>query len=149
MIHSAKVVHKPRNTIDFTFSDTIAGYVTAFDAGSDTFTLSYSADLLSFVVPQPRQTWWRAVAGALGLRDESLRYDRAAFLGYLPLALALVGAWSRRGRFWVATALLFALLALGPALQVGGATRFGPAGWELPLPYRLIGLQREKSSSTR
>ena len=56
--------------------------------------------------------------------DRDLRSRRLPRLS--PLALAAYGWWAarRRGHFWGWTAILFALLALGPTLQVAGATRF-------------------------
>jgi hypothetical protein len=79
------------------------------------------------------------VAGAGGATHE---YDRAAFLGWIPLVLAVWGAWSdrRRARFWVGAALVFALLALGPTLQIAGVAHFGEGRWTVPLPYRLVRL---------
>lgn len=100
----------------------------------------FSADVLSFIVPSPLQTWWGARAEAIGGRAVSPNFERALFLGYLSLALAAVGLWRRGpvGRFWLLAGALFAVLALGPTLHVAGQTRFGPAGWEAPLPYQII-----------
>lgn len=99
-----------------------------------------SADLLSILIPKGRQLWWGAVASRLGWQGTTATYDRVAFLGYLPLALAAYGWWAARPRahFWGVTALVFALLALGPSLQRAGS--LGPFGlpWPIPLPYRLM-----------
>jgi hypothetical protein len=103
-------------------------------------TVRGSADLLSLILPSPRQTWWGGWSGRLGDRVWSPPIERAIFLGYLPLALAgLAARWDwRRARVWVLVALAFLLLALGPTLQVGGASAFGATGWSAPLPYRLL-----------
>jgi hypothetical protein len=56
-------------------------------------------------------------------------------LGYVPLLLALLGAWHsrRRGAFWGVVALVFYLLSLGPVLKVGQHR------WDLWfLPYNLL-----------
>jgi hypothetical protein len=108
-----------------------------------------SADLLAFFLPPRFQRLWGGVS--------DLRYEwpfgnntYEVYLGYVALALALAGAfWRRRGGapapgapgaplpgrgFWAALAPVFALLALGPALQVNGAQIAGLA----PMPYSLI-----------
>jgi hypothetical protein len=56
-------------------------------------------------------------------------------LGYVALALALLGLWRarRRGIFWALMIVVFYLLALGPYLKVGGRQ------WFLPfLPYNIL-----------
>jgi hypothetical protein len=91
-----------------------------------TSALGYSADLLSFVVPfryqllagtiRPLQDLvTRLIPGHLEIED-------VAYLGLVPLLLACIGVWKRRSRagFWVAAALVTAVLALGPLLRVGG-----------------------------
>jgi hypothetical protein len=96
---------------------------------------NFSADLLSFVVPSPLQSWWGAWAERLGGRANAPSVERAVFLGFLPLILAAVGVWLRRGPtlIWALGTLLFTLLALGPILQIAGQ---GYAA--VPLPYRLL-----------
>ncbi len=67
------------------------------------------------------------------------------FLGYVTLALALLGAWRGRGklRAWSWSALVFGVLCLGPLLQINGRYRFSlanllPEGVTLPLPFALL-----------
>jgi hypothetical protein len=57
------------------------------------------------------------------------------FLGYTTLALAILGALTRRRQagFWVLAAIICALLALGPQLRVNG--QLYP---DVPMPYRLV-----------
>lgn len=57
------------------------------------------------------------------------------FLGYVTLALAILGALSNRKQaaFWVLAALVCVLLALGPQLRVNG--QLYP---DVPMPYRLV-----------
>ncbi|CAG0930996.1 hypothetical protein TFLX_01951 [Thermoflexales bacterium] len=57
------------------------------------------------------------------------------FLGYVTLALAIIGAliYRRRAGFWVLTAIVCVLLALGPQLRVNG--QLYP---DVPMPYRLV-----------
>jgi len=93
-----------------------------------------SADLLSFVVPSPLHPWWGSATERLGGLATAPLAERAIFLGFLPLGLAALGCrlGGRRAIFWALAALVFALLALGPTLQIAGRT----VG--LPLPYRLL-----------
>ncbi len=100
----------------------------------------FSADLISFVIPSPLHAWWGGQAERIGGRAVAPPVERAVFLGYLPLALAAYAAWRdrRRAAFWAVAALVFAVLALGPSLQIAGRTRFGAAGWAPPLPYALL-----------
>ena len=95
----------------------------------------FSADLLSFFVPSPLQTWWGAWAERVGGLAVAPAVERGVFLGVLPLLLALSGLWlaRRRAAFWALFAALCFLLALGPILQIAGH----PFG-KIPLPYRLM-----------
>ncbi len=95
----------------------------------------FSADLLSFVTPSPLQAWWGTSAERLGRKAVAPAVERAIFLGFLPLILAGIGLWLRRrgGWIWGLGALIFAILALGPTLQIAG--QMYPA---IPLPYRLL-----------
>ena len=63
------------------------------------------------------------------------RRSLTASLGYVAIALSLLGLWRlrRRGAFWALTIVAFYLLALGPYLKAGGRE------WYLPiLPYNLL-----------
>jgi hypothetical protein len=92
-------------------------------------------DLLAYVLPSRSHPLWR---------DTLLRvYDNfvdnkvyVAFLGYIPILLALYGTvknW-KQARFWLAAALMYIALALGPQLRVNGQILS-----QIPMPYRLIG----------
>ncbi len=98
---------------------------------------SFSADLLSFFVPSPLQTWWGAWAERVGGLAQAPVVERGVFLGVLPLLLAACGLWlaRRRAAFWAVFAGFCFLLALGPVLQIAGH----PFG-NVPLPYRLLQL---------
>ena len=64
---------------------------------------------------------------------EELLVSWPTMLGWTALALIAVGAArDRRCAFWLAAALLFAVLSLGPSLHVGREDT------GLPLPYRLL-----------
>lgn len=100
----------------------------------------YSADLLSFITPPPLQTWWGQPAERVGGLSIAPAVERSVYIGFVPLALALYAVrWrSRTVAFWVLTAFGFALLALGPVLQIAGRNTFGPDGREVWLPYRWL-----------
>jgi hypothetical protein len=114
-----------------------------------------SADLVGLVTPTDLnpllssgaagESHWQA---ALRLVEEGKsRFSdiNTVFLGYVTLALALLGILRARGRAraWSWVALVFAVLALGPLLQVNGRYRFSldnllPEGVTLPLPFTLL-----------
>jgi hypothetical protein len=67
------------------------------------------------------------------------------FLGFVTVALALVGAFVARRRVaaWLWTTLVFGVLSLGPLLQIAGRYRFSldallPEGVTFPLPFALL-----------
>jgi hypothetical protein len=110
------------------------------------FPIKYSADrsydLLSFVVPNARSTFFPGsplkIAGVnapITPGDASaLSPDRQAFVGYIVLALAAyatIRQW-RRARFWFFAALLFGFFALGPSLHIFGRDL------NIPLPYLAL-----------
>ena len=104
------------------------------DSPPATQVLHGSADLLAFVTPSQLATLWHPVLAALRGRIWQPDNEGGIFLGFLPLLLAAVAIWRdpRRARPWATAAALFALLALGPTLQVAGVDR------GLPLPYTLF-----------
>lgn len=103
---------------------------------------TYSADLISFVVPAERHPLWGDWARAIRERTTAPPVEDDIFLGFLPLALGLWAlAWDRRRALrWWAIGLAFAVLALGPILHVQGVSRW-PNGdgtfRTIPLPYAV------------
>lgn len=95
----------------------------------------HSADLLAFVTPSQLATVWQPALTALRGRIWLPDGDGGIFLGFLPLLLATVALRRepRRARPWAVLAAIFAVLALGPSLQIGGVDR------GIPLPYTLFG----------
>ena len=98
----------------------------------------YSTDLLAFVVPaasHPLLSRWAAfrefaqrLIGSGNLRENT------AYLGAVPLALAVWGVWKSRKRAlvpWIILVLLAAVLSLGPVLKVAGQVT------GVPLPYAV------------
>jgi hypothetical protein len=100
-------------------------YAGAHDAGR------YSADLLSFFVPNAASAW----RGALGAWRSFTGNDAesASYVGYVALALsALAAARAKASRPWLLVALVGFVLSLGPRLHVNGHL-MGP-----PLPYAWV-----------
>jgi hypothetical protein len=106
-------------------------------------TRRFSADLLAWFVPPFLHPLGRQrifpVYETLARNGNPI--EAAVFLGYVPMALAVVALrshtrWSYR-QFWGLGLAAFTLLALGPRLHVGGHT-VTLFGWPLPLPYELF-----------
>lgn len=110
------------------------------------YPLRYSADrsydLLSYVLPNARSTFYQAfepriegVNASVNVEgDSELSPDRQSFLGVTVLLLAVVGVirFRRKLLFWTCIALLFGVLSLGPVLHLAGTTT------NIPLPFVLI-----------
>lgn len=64
------------------------------------------------------------------------------FVGYVTAALAALGAilYFRKVRMWVAVALVFAVLCLGPLLHINGVSEFDLDGLTttIPLPFLVL-----------
>ncbi|MCS6880799.1 MAG: hypothetical protein RMK84_11805 [Oscillochloridaceae bacterium] len=101
--------------------------------GGPTFRLEHSADLADFFIPSQIHPLLGPLAERLQTyKAETHIQNKTVYLGFVALALAALGVRGRAGRFWLLGGLLFALLALGPQLQI--------LGWRtgLPLPGALI-----------
>src|SRR5207248_7540824 len=70
--------------------------------------------------------------------------ERTVYPGFAILAMAIVGAIGARTRrrIWIAIAAVFAVLALGPFLQVNGHAgrlfTYAQSHFSVPLPYLLF-----------
>jgi hypothetical protein len=94
-----------------------------------------SADLTAFFTPSELHPLWGDVAGRWAARFTASTSERTVFAGYSVLGLAilaLITRW-RAARFWVLSTLVFAVLALGPVLHVGGNTLL-----EVGVPFRCL-----------
>ncbi|MFQ3664212.1 MAG: hypothetical protein SNJ69_17690, partial [Chloroflexaceae bacterium] len=106
---------------------------TAETEGGPGFRLEHSADLADFFIPSQIHPLFGQLAERLqAYKAETHIQNKTVYLGLVALALAAFGTRGREGRFWLLSALLFALLALGPQLQI--------LGWRtgLPLPGALL-----------
>jgi hypothetical protein len=99
-------------------------------------TVRLSADLLAFVTPNEFHPVWGDAAAGLANNYTSSASERMVFAGFIPLALAAYGVWSRRreAAFWAISCFVFFVLALGPYLHIGGQ--------QLPVPLPYLGLYR-------
>ncbi len=105
-----------------------------------------SADLVGLVTPTDlHPLWggdWEATLRAVQTGESRFRDVNTVFLGYATLALAVLGAIvaGRRGRPWLAIALIAFVLALGPLLQINGQSLYDLDGLQVtvPLPYILL-----------
>jgi hypothetical protein len=97
--------------------------------------LTGQTDLLAYVLPGRNHPLWNDTAARIydNFADNKVY---VAFVGYTTLALALWGSVKRwkRARFWLLTAAVYVLLALGPQLRLDG--QLYP---QVPMPYRLVG----------
>jgi hypothetical protein len=98
-----------------------------------------SADLTAFFTPSELHPVWGELAARWASRFTASTSERTVFAGYSVIALALLAVAVRRraARFWALSALVFAVLSLGPVLHVGGSSRWDGLG-PIPLPYAVL-----------
>jgi hypothetical protein len=103
-----------------------------------------SASVMDFLAPNRLHTLFRPESFSWIGNQVAPVSERTISIGYLPLALALVGVWRDRRRtlFWAVCALFFLLLALGPRLHLGNITASdiptGETVIEQWTPYALL-----------
>ena len=105
-------------------------------------------DLVSFVLPNPNhalapkalKSWLAAKPGHFEEQVASL-----SLVGLLIIGLAWWQAKFRPSRFWLAVAIGFGLLALGPFIQIAGINTYIPTPWTLLRYVPLIGAARMPS----
>lgn len=110
----------------------LAASTASADTGEE-FRLKYSADLLDLFIPSTLHS----IVGPWAANAQSYKADihaenKTAYLGIVLLSLAIVGIRQHKSRFWLGTAIFFALLALGPQLQIAGRLT------GIPLPAALL-----------
>jgi hypothetical protein len=106
---------------------------TAATEGGPTFRLETSVDLADLAIPSQLHPLWGLVAeGLQSYKVETHIQSKTAYLGLVAVLLAAFGVRAREGRFWLLSAIVFVVLAMGPMLQVGG-WRTG-----LPLPGAVL-----------
>ena len=112
----------------------------------------FSADLAGYALPTQLHPLlggliraWSRLGAAARWQPFPVNKGQQIYLGYVALALAVLGSWRGRRRgetwFWVASALLFFLLTLGPSLRVAGHDT------GIPLPFRLMEARRSSRAT--
>jgi hypothetical protein len=88
-------------------------------------------DLLSFVTPNPSHPIMVGFFGQPQLAAPSVFVEYTASVSLIALAVIAVALWKARLRAagWVTLTIVFASLALGPFVHVGGANTFIPGPW--------------------
>lgn len=98
-------------------------------------TIYHSADLLSFLVPNPHHPLWGdwslALFDALKPPGVLLAFVCLSYGALVLAAVAAVRHWPQ-ARFWVWCGVVFLVLSLGPQLRVGGTVT------DIPLPYEVL-----------
>jgi len=92
----------------------------------------YVSDLLGFFTPSPDHFLVGDLVQPIFDRFTGGRFEGTVFLGFSVLILTGLGlrrAGRWRGGFWLAVALLFALISLGPGLHVLGQYQFPWLSW--------------------
>jgi hypothetical protein len=104
-----------------------------------------SADLVGLVTPtalHPLGGDWTETLRQVREGTSRFRDVNTLFLGWAGLALGVIGAvrYRRRLAAWIAGAILFAVLSLGPLLQINGRSVFDLDGLSVnvPLPFILL-----------
>ncbi|NWJ48530.1 MAG: hypothetical protein HXX08_21950 [Chloroflexi bacterium] len=96
-------------------------------------TRKFSADLTQFFLPSTTSSFFGWLSQNFSAQYVTGWLAAQVYPGYVAVILAIVGLYRQgRARFWGFTALIFWILAFGPALRVNGAQ---PGWW---MPYALI-----------
>jgi len=106
-------------------------------------------DLVELFMPNPNHPWFGA-----GMREWITASRADAFpefvgsLSLIALAIVAIAAWKMRGaipRLWMGFTGAFALLALGPFIQIGRVNTYVPGPWALLRYVPLVELARAPS----
>lgn len=103
-------------------------------------------DLLAFAMPNPNHPWFGSPFRAWLARDRADGFpEYVAAVPLTALAVIALALWRRPGavpRPWLALAVAFALLALGPFIHVAGTNTFIPGPWAVLRYVPVVGLAR-------
>lgn len=102
-------------------------------------------DLNGFFSPtslHPLNRFWTQELDAVRQQISRFSDVNTFFVGYLTALLALVGfgVFARRNRMWLAIAVGFSILAMGPLLHINGQSVFDLDGLQvnMPLPFLIL-----------
>ncbi len=103
----------------------------------------YSPDLLSFFIPSSLNGLLSPISSAFSAINAPAASERTAYAGFTVLALAAIAiAWDYKDKFKhtgviLVPLILFALLSIGPVLQIGGSSTGIPGLYAIynKIPY--------------
>jgi hypothetical protein len=110
--------------------------------------VNFSSDLLSFFVPSELHPLWKNIEPVRALASRLIpqsgnQAESVAYLGWLPLGLALIGVFVKRRQstMWWILSLTAAIFSLGPLLHVNGKLvkmTFDGLSTYVVLPYAFL-----------
>ena len=105
----------------------------------------WSADFLAFFLPSQYNGLLSGISGAWASIYSADVAERTAYIGYVVLALAVYGVWKqwRQSRMWLGIGIVFALMALGPYVQVGSYLTPIPGIYQIYHAIPVINVIRE------
>lgn len=114
----------------------------AYASTSPSDSVRFSSDLLGFFTPSSGNFFFGRYTGSIIMSFSSNKFGpiEITYIGYVCLALAVYAGVKLRktAKFWVLTSVAFAILSLGPMLQVLGSSTFTPFHVTVPLPEILL-----------
>jgi hypothetical protein len=108
-------------------------------------------DLVSFVLPNPNHPLAPdAIRDWLSASRADAYFEQVASIPLLVIGVLVVAWWRgwRPPRLWAGCAVLFALLALGPFVQIAGVNTYVPGPWALLRYVPLVGMARTPARFT-
>jgi hypothetical protein len=107
---------------------------------------SNSADLLSFFIPSTIHPYYGTILSIFpGLYEKIVSFgiEGTVFAGYTVLFLSILAVFKIKTKdvqFWFFSAIIFAIISLGPILHVNGNTEFTVSNFafSIPLPYYFL-----------
>ena len=105
--------------------------------------VEYSADLLGYFVPHDFHPIFKSLVYPITSNFTGHGVEYTVFVGYTVIVLSilcLIKIKPKDVKFWLLSALFFAILSLGPILQINGIVSFSVDGHILyiPLPYAVL-----------
>lgn len=104
-------------------------------------------DLLAFLLPNPMHPWFRDWFAA-GLRSMPGGVENVGSIPFTLIVVIAAAALLARTpvpRYWIAFSAFFAILALGPFIQIAGRMTYVPTPWALLRYVPVVGAARMPS----
>jgi hypothetical protein len=97
------------------------------------FRVEHSIDVADLLIPSQLHPLWGTLAEQAQTYKETTHIqNKTAYLGVITLLLGGIALVRRQGGFWLASAIVFIMLSLGPQLRFFGTIT------EIPLPAALL-----------